>query len=102
MPPQSLREHDPTITLALEQVVLRALAKAPKDRFASVLDFATALEQASQFTSSHAALLPSDQHAPDPAEASSYATVAVPTNQPATSSLDDKALQDASVSPSPD
>src|SRR6266852_732162 len=102
IPPQPLRERDPTIPLALEQVVLCALAKDPKDRFASVQDFAKALEQASQFTSSHAALLPFELHAPGPAEASSYTTVAVPTNRPATPSLDDKALQDASVSPSPD
>jgi predicted ATPase/serine/threonine protein kinase len=46
MPPPSLREHVPTISPKVEQLVLRALAKDPKQRFASVADFAQALEQA--------------------------------------------------------
>ncbi len=48
MPPPPLREHMPAIPPEVEQVVLRALAKDPKARFASVADFAIALEQASQ------------------------------------------------------
>src|SRR5712691_18622 len=48
MPPPSLREKVPTISPDVEQVVLTALAKDPKQRFGSVLAFATALEQASQ------------------------------------------------------
>src|SRR3989449_302206 len=47
-PPPALQEHVPTISPEVEQVVLRALAKDPKQRFASVADFAAALEQASQ------------------------------------------------------
>src|SRR6516162_5978338 len=47
MPPMSLHERVPAIPPEVEQVVLRALAKDPKARFASVKDFATALEQAS-------------------------------------------------------
>src|SRR5205823_874679 len=47
MPPPPLHEKVATIPLGLEQVVLKALAKDPKARFASVRDFATALEQAS-------------------------------------------------------
>jgi serine/threonine protein kinase len=46
--PPALREKVPTISQEVEQVVLTALAKDPKQRFASVLAFATALEQASQ------------------------------------------------------
>ena len=46
MPPPPLREHVQTIPLDVEQVVLRALAKGPKQRFDSVADFATALQQA--------------------------------------------------------
>src|SRR5205085_2304812 len=46
MPPQPLRERVATIPLGIEQVVLRVLAKDPKARFATVQDFATALERA--------------------------------------------------------
>jgi predicted ATPase/class 3 adenylate cyclase/DNA-binding CsgD family transcriptional regulator len=46
MPPPSLRERVPTISPTVEQLVLRALAKDPKQRFACVADFAQALEQA--------------------------------------------------------
>ena len=52
MPPPPLHEHVATIPLAVEQVVLRALAKDPKQRFASVQAFAAALQQASQGTPS--------------------------------------------------
>src|SRR5215472_7320576 len=48
MPPPPLRERVPSIPTEVEQGVLRALAKDPKARFASVKDFAVALEQASQ------------------------------------------------------
>ncbi len=48
VPPASLRESISTIPPAIEQVVLRALAKDPKERFASVQAFADALEQAWQ------------------------------------------------------
>src|SRR5690348_12560115 len=48
MPPPPLHEKVATVPLEVEQVVLRALAKDPKARFASVQDFATALERASQ------------------------------------------------------
>src|SRR5438067_1352934 len=57
MPPPSLRERVPAIPLEVEQVVLRALAKDPKERFASVKDFASALEQARRLPRSSAALL---------------------------------------------
>src|SRR5260370_27236114 len=44
--PPLLRTHAPNISSAVEDVVLRALAKDPKARFATVQDFATALTQA--------------------------------------------------------
>jgi peptide/nickel transport system substrate-binding protein len=47
-PPPSLYGRAPGISPTVEQVVLRALAKDPKERFASVAAFAAALEQASQ------------------------------------------------------
>src|SRR5215469_8725012 len=46
IPPPSLREQVPELPAAVEEVVLRALAKDPKQRFACVQDFATALQQA--------------------------------------------------------
>jgi serine/threonine protein kinase len=44
LPP--LREYVPTIPPAVEEVVLKALAKNPRDRFGSVLEFAAALKAA--------------------------------------------------------
>ncbi|MFL5589806.1 MAG: protein kinase domain-containing protein [Ktedonobacteraceae bacterium] len=48
VPPASLREKVPTIPRDVEQVVMTALAKDPKERFMSVQAFANALEQAGQ------------------------------------------------------
>jgi hypothetical protein len=48
VPPPPLHEKIPTIPPAVEQVVLRALAKEPRQRFATIEAFATALEQATQ------------------------------------------------------
>jgi serine/threonine protein kinase len=48
VPPPSMRERIPTVSPFIEQVVMTALAKDPRDRFASVQAFATALEQAAQ------------------------------------------------------
>jgi predicted ATPase/DNA-binding CsgD family transcriptional regulator len=45
-PPASLREQVPDLPPAVEEVVLRALAKDPGQRFARVQDFASALLQA--------------------------------------------------------
>jgi serine/threonine protein kinase len=47
-PPPSLRERVPTIPEAVDRVVLKSLAKDPQQRFASVQDFANALEAAIQ------------------------------------------------------
>ncbi len=47
MPPPPLREQIPEISPAIEDVVLRALAKEPEQRFARVQDFAEALQDAS-------------------------------------------------------
>ena len=46
IPSPSLRRRVPALSPAVEQVVLKALAKEPKDRFSSVQAFAMALEQA--------------------------------------------------------
>jgi serine/threonine protein kinase len=45
-PPPPLREKLPGTSPAIEQVVMRALAKDPRQRFASVQEFATQFEQA--------------------------------------------------------
>src|SRR5436190_2634006 len=44
-PPPPLRARRPDAPLAVEQALARALAKDPADRFASVADFTTALEE---------------------------------------------------------
>ncbi len=82
MPPLPLRERVSAIPPEVEQVVLHALAKDPKARFASVKDFAEALERASQRALAHTAPLASGQPAIGPAAATSYETVAVAPNQP--------------------
>src|SRR5207248_3388554 len=82
VPPLPLHERLPEIPQEIEQVVLRALAKDPKARFASVKDFATALEQASQRALILTAQLASEQAALSPAAATGYDTVAVEPSQP--------------------
>ena len=52
MPPPSLRTIVPTLPARVEQVVLTALAKDPKQRFDSVRTFARELEQASRHEAS--------------------------------------------------
>ncbi len=46
--PPSLREHLPTLPEAVERVVLKALAKAPEERFARIEEMAAALSEAVQ------------------------------------------------------
>jgi peptide/nickel transport system substrate-binding protein len=82
MPPPPLRERVSTVPAEVEQVVLRALAKEPKERFASVQEFAEALERASQLASAHSVLLASASAPPGAAAAPSSATAAVPPGQP--------------------
>ena len=50
VPPPPVREWAPDLSPAVEEVVLRALAKEPELRFPCVQDFALALEHASQPT----------------------------------------------------
>src|SRR5712691_2627520 len=47
VPPPSLRERITTISPDVEQVILKALAKNPQQRFEHIQDFAQALEEAS-------------------------------------------------------
>ncbi|HEY4035235.1 MAG TPA: serine/threonine-protein kinase [Ktedonobacteraceae bacterium] len=48
--PPPLREKAPTVTAEVEQVILKALAKEPEQRFATVQEFAAALEEVYQLT----------------------------------------------------
>src|SRR6266567_4348397 len=82
MPPLSLCERVPAIPAEVEQVVLRALAKDPKARFASVAAFASALEQASQRALIPTAQLASEQPALSSAVPTSDNTVEVAPSQP--------------------
>jgi peptide/nickel transport system substrate-binding protein len=82
MPPPSLCERVPAIPPEIEQVVLRALAKDPKARFASVAAFSAALEQASQRALAPTAQLASEQPVLSPTAATSYETVAAAPSQP--------------------
>jgi serine/threonine protein kinase len=50
VPPPPLREKVPALAPAVEEVVMKALAKEPEQRFADVKTFASALEQASEPT----------------------------------------------------
>ncbi|HEX6779539.1 MAG TPA: protein kinase, partial [Ktedonobacterales bacterium] len=72
--PPSLRGIVPSLSPALEEVVLTALAKDPKARFASVQDFAAALERASQVEISFAPSILSDMPPPRNPDASRVTT----------------------------
>jgi tetratricopeptide (TPR) repeat protein len=61
MPPPPLHEKVAIVPLEVEQVVLRALAKDPKQRFVSVAAFAAALEKASPIWLATAAMPPTGQ-----------------------------------------
>ncbi len=50
MPPPPLHEQLHGISPLIEETVMRALAKDPQQRFASIQDFATALERVYQYT----------------------------------------------------
>jgi len=47
-PPPPLSDHLSDVPEAVEQVIMKGLAKDPKERFASIKEFAKALEQASK------------------------------------------------------
>jgi peptide/nickel transport system substrate-binding protein len=94
MPPLPLHERVPSIPHEIEQVVLRALAKDPKARFASVKDFSTALEQASQRVLSTTAKQSDEQPAFGPGDANGYDRVLV---EPARSKLQTESAPSADL-----
>jgi serine/threonine protein kinase len=81
VPPLPLHERVPAIPAEVEQVVLRALAKDPKARFASMKDFAEALEQASQRVLSSTAKHSYERPAFESVDAKGYDTVPVEPGQ---------------------
>lgn len=83
MPPPPLSEHISTIPLEVERVVLRALAKDPKGRFASVQAFAEALEQASLLALPSDVPPASEETPPDRSAVEDYAMVAMAPREPA-------------------
>jgi serine/threonine protein kinase len=66
-PPPPLREQIPNISPAVEEVVMKALAKDPKERFAKVSDLAIALEEANKLTGlQEPAILSAPEQPPQP------------------------------------
>ena len=59
--PPSLCQRVPKLPPAVEQVILKALAKKPQQRFATITEFAEALERASQTVQPAAAVSPLEQ-----------------------------------------
>ena len=76
VPPPPLREKLPTISPAIEQVVLKALAKDVDKRFESVQAFAIALERASRLD-----LASKRQATPNPLISSSPLPLTIPSPQ---------------------
>ena len=72
--PPSLRQRIPTLPPAVEQVILKALAKKPQQRFATITEFAEALEEASQTALAVTIVVPIEQN-PLPSYPSDIPTV---------------------------
>ena len=77
VPPPSLREKIPTLSPAIEEVVMKALAKDPKQRFANVEAFAAALKEAYQKEQTSPAIIVNDMPAPPAAPSSPAETIAL-------------------------
>ncbi|HKF37233.1 MAG TPA: NB-ARC domain-containing protein, partial [Ktedonobacteraceae bacterium] len=80
-PPASLREQMPDLLPAVEEVVLRALAKEPGQRFPRVQDFANALQQAAQHAASAVVPPASAADGPSPARVASGPPAALAQEQ---------------------
>ncbi len=88
VPPPSLREKVPTISPAVEEVVMMALAKEPKQRFANVQAFANALEQAAWVTAT-----------PSYSDTSPYAPTAPLGSTPPPTNINDSARAQPQIPP---
>jgi serine/threonine protein kinase len=93
VPPPSLQQKVPTLPDAVEQVVLKALAKEPTQRFANTVEFAQALTQACMDLSylPTAMLKPPDPSLPQPSTHQAQSLDVMPpvsqTNQSAAPAL---------------
>jgi len=86
-PPPPLQDIVEDIPFAVEQVVMRALAKDHHQRFPRVQDFSDALEMAYQAPPIPAAIPPRDQARPDPAQAQSTPPPAISSPSALSSSI---------------
>jgi serine/threonine protein kinase len=77
-PPRSLRDQVPSIETAVEKVVLRALAKDPKERFPSIEAFASAFRDACQNETRPTSVSRHTNPQPNPSKASPHPPVAQP------------------------
>jgi eukaryotic-like serine/threonine-protein kinase len=82
VPPPSLREKIPALSPAIEEVVMKVLAKDPKQRFTDVRAFATALEKAYQKEPASPIVIVDDLAAPSAGLSSPAETIAL-SNQEA-------------------
>lgn len=96
VPPPPLREKAPTIPPAVEQAVLIALSKDPKERFGSVQALANALGQASQPDQSAQPAGSSTTLPPAPAALPSITNPLLPALVPASSPPDMPTLPEGS------
>ncbi len=97
VPPPSLREKRPDLSQTIEDVVMRALAKNPEQRFATVRDFARALEEACQQEPGYDEVFKVIQEHPE--QASSVGTIVLTSTAvtPVINPLDDAAQADSSM-----
>jgi serine/threonine protein kinase len=96
--PQPLYEIEPSIPPTVDQVVRKALAKEPGERFASIQDFAETLEQASSSEDSTAFAQPSlrIEHVSSQGTPASSSSDSLPT-LPASSSNDSLPTTDVGI-----
>lgn len=95
VPPPPLRHYLPTIAPAIEEVVMIALAKDPHRRFATVRDFAQALERASNTVYHAQSPLPSASLTLYPSPSTSQLPSSSAVYTPATSALPSYSTQQA-------
>ncbi len=97
VPPPSLRERRPDLSQAIEEIVLKGLAKDPQQRFATIKDFAHALEQACQQEPGYAEVFKVLQEHPEQASAVGTVVLTRTLETPAPSGPDVEELEKSST-----